>query len=101
MYLSNVYDNEKNNEIVQKCSFGGLSAERLSSLATYIDGDNWTKNQMVDETVWGKQISGAKDILSRWGQYAKYDKRINDSYLEAYVNVRYSNYLNEDSIKLS
>ena len=76
MYLSNVYDNEKNNEIVQKCSFGGLSAERLSSLATYIDGDNWTKNQMLDETVWGKQISGAKDILSRWGQYAKYDKRI-------------------------
>lgn len=75
MYISNVYDNDKNIEIIQKCSFGGLSAERLASLATYIAGDDWTKEQH-SETLWAKQSQKAKKILSKWDQEAKNNKKV-------------------------
>ena len=75
MYLSNVYDNDKNLEIVQKCSFGGLSPERLASFATYIDGDNWTKEQHRDE-VWLKQSDKARKLLAEWQQDAKKNKNV-------------------------
>jgi hypothetical protein len=78
MYLSNVYDNDKNLEIVQKCSFGGLSAERLASFAAYIDGDDWTKDQYHD-TVWQKQSDKARKILAGWNQEAKTDKKVKPS----------------------
>lgn len=75
MYLSNVYDNDKNLEIVQKCSFGGLSAERLASFATYIDGDNWTKEQHRGE-LWPKQSDKARKLLAEWEQDAKNNKKV-------------------------
>lgn len=78
MYLSNVYDNDKNKEIVQKCSFGGLSAEQLASFATYIDGDNWTKDQ-YREDVWQKQSQKARKILAGWEQNAKNNKKVKPS----------------------
>lgn len=74
MYISNVYDNEKNLEIVQKCSFGGLSAEQLASYAAYIEGDDWSKEQ-YSEKVWPKQSDKARKILTGWEQQAKIDKK--------------------------
>lgn len=75
MYLSNVYDNDKNREIVQKCNFGGLSAERLAEFAAHIDGDNWTKEQHRDE-VWSKQSGNAQKLLTEWQQEAKNNKKV-------------------------
>ena len=75
MYLSNVYDNDKNMEIVQKCSYGGLSAERLASFAAYIDGDDWTKSQYQD-SLWSKQSDKARKILTQWTQDEIKDKKV-------------------------
>jgi glutamate synthase domain-containing protein 3 len=75
MYISNVYDNDKNLEIVQKCSFGGLSAEKLSSFAVHIDGDDWAKEQHSD-AVWRKQSDKARKLLSQWSQEAKNNKKV-------------------------
>lgn len=65
MYLSNMYDDEKNMEIVQKCSFGGLSAEKLASFASNIEGDSWKQPQTSDK-VWAKQSLNARKILGQW-----------------------------------
>ena len=70
MYISNVYDDPKNEEIIQKCSFGGLSAEKLASYATSISGDSWKKEQSSGD-VWSKQSDKAKKILAKWNQDAK------------------------------
>ena len=75
MYVSNVYDNDKNLEIVQKCSFGGLSVEQLASFAAAVEGDSWAIDQS-SETVWSKQVTNAKKILTQWNQQAKEDKKI-------------------------
>jgi hypothetical protein len=75
MYLSNVYDNDKNLEIVQKCSYGGLSAERLASYAAYIDDDNWTKEQH-NASVWPKQAEKASKILAGWQKDAQRNKKL-------------------------
>lgn len=74
MYLSNVYDNDKNLEIVQKASYGGLSAERLAALTTYLDDDSWAKDQYRDD-VWQKQSEAAKKIYADWEQAARKDKK--------------------------
>lgn len=75
MYLSNVYDNDKNLEIIQKCSYGGLSAERLASFVSYIEGDDWAKDQYSD-AAWQKQSSNAKKIYAGWLQAAKNNKKV-------------------------
>ena len=67
MYLSNVYDNEKNAEIIQKCSFGAYSAEQLASFVSNFENDSWARNQS-DEQLWAKQSSKAKNILSQWAK---------------------------------
>lgn len=65
MYISKVYDNDKNVEIIQKSSFGGFSAEKLAALATEQKGDPWLLNQS-SEAVWAKQVSQAKGIISQF-----------------------------------
>ena len=78
MYISNIYENNKNVEIIQKCSFGGLSAEKLASFATQIEGDSWA-NEQNSETLWSKQVSKTKRIIAQWENVAKSDKKINAS----------------------
>lgn len=67
MYISNVYDNEKNKEVIQKCSFGGFSAEQLASAVSKLEGDSWARNQ-TDEALWAKQSANAKHILEQWSR---------------------------------
>ena len=67
MYRSNVYDNEKNAEIIQKCSFGAYSAEQLASFVAHFENDSWARNQS-DEKLWAKQSMKAKEILTQWGK---------------------------------
>jgi hypothetical protein len=75
MYISNVYDNEKNVEIIQRCSFGGLSAEQLASFATNIEEDSWAMEQS-SEKAWSKQATNAKKVLAQWEQDAKNNKKV-------------------------
>ena len=75
MYISNIYENEKNKELVQKCSFGGFSAEQLASFVTKFDGDLWASDQS-SEKVWAKQVSNAKNILSQWAKEEKENPKI-------------------------
>ena len=78
MYVSGVYDNDKNKEIVQKCSYGALSTERLAAFAAQIDGDDWRKEQHSD-AVWSKQSDKAKKIITGWNEKAQKDKQIDYS----------------------
>ena len=75
MYISNIYDNDKNIELMQKCSFGGFSAEQLATFATNLDGDSWSLNQS-SETVWAKQATQAKSILSGWVNEEKINPKV-------------------------
>ena len=75
MYISNIYDDEKNMEIIQKCTFGAIPAERLASTVEYIDGDSWAKEQFRDE-LWSKQTVGASKVLARWGAEAKKNPKV-------------------------
>jgi hypothetical protein len=65
MYVTGVYENEKNAEIIQKCSFGSFSAEKLESFVSRFDDDSWAFNQ-TEEKLWSKQVSNAKKILTQW-----------------------------------
>lgn len=65
MYIANVYDNEKNIEVIQKSNFGGFSAEQLASFVTNEKDDAWSLNQSNEEA-WVKQTTKAKNILSQW-----------------------------------
>ena len=67
MYVSEVYSNDRNMEVVQKCNFGGFSAEQLSSLAVDIEKDAWAINQSSEEA-WSKQKEQAKSILAQWNK---------------------------------
>lgn len=78
MYVSEVYSNDRNMEVVQKCSFGGFSAEQLSSLAVEIEKDAWAINQSSEEA-WSKQKEQAKNILAQWNK----EERLNASVLPA------------------
>lgn len=75
MYVSNIYDDEKNMEIIQKCTFGAIPAERLASTIEYIDGDSWAKEQHRDE-LWSKQTMGASKVLSTWKDEAKKNPKV-------------------------
>ena len=75
MYISNVYEDDKNREIIQKCSFGALSAEQLASSVMHIDGDSWAKEQHREE-VWPKQSQKALKMLSDWEKELKENKKI-------------------------
>jgi hypothetical protein len=75
MYISNVYEDDKNREIIQKCSFGALSAEQLASSVMHIDGDSWAKEQHREE-VWPKQSQKALKMLSDWEKELKGNKKI-------------------------
>ena len=75
LYISNVYDNEKNNEIIQKCSFGGLSAEQLASFATSIEDDDWAKAQYNDN-VWQKQSDKARKIFTQFNKNLENNKKL-------------------------
>lgn len=65
MYISKVYDNDKNIEIIQKSSFGGFTAEKLASFVVEQEGDAWLLNQS-SEQAWSKQTAQAKNILAGW-----------------------------------
>ncbi len=78
MYVSEVYSNDRNMEVVQKCSFGGFSAEQLSSLAVEIEKDAWAINQSSEEA-WSKQKEQAKNILAQWNK----EERLNANVLPA------------------
>ena len=78
MYVSEVYSNDRNMEVVQKCSFGGFSAEQLSSLAVDIEKDAWAINQSSEEA-WSKQKEQAKNILAQWNK----EERLNANVLPA------------------
>ena len=65
MFISNVYDNEKNREVLQKCNFGGFSAEKLAAIVSDIPGDSWAINQS-SEAAWNKQVAVAQEIFSGW-----------------------------------
>ena len=75
LYVSGVYNDEKNTEVVQKCSFGSFSAERLSSFAVEMENDAWAINQ-ASEDAWSKQKVQAKQILSAWNKEEKTDKSV-------------------------
>ncbi len=70
MYELNIYDNEKNKEILQRTNFGGFSAERLSEFVMEIEGDMWVGNQST-EKAWAIQKTGAKKIIDRWKEEEK------------------------------
>ena len=65
MYTAGVFDNEKNNEILFKGSFGGLGPERLAEIAHTASGANWDLNPNGDEA-WKLQSQKAKAILLDW-----------------------------------
>ena len=70
MYVSGVYENSKNTEFVQKCSFGGFSTEQLSESVAKIKGDLWSENQS-SEQAWTHQKSEAKRIVAEWVEAEK------------------------------
>lgn len=75
MYVSEVYSNDRNMEVVQKCNFGGFSAEQLSSLAVDIEKDAWAINQSSEEA-WSKQKEHAKNILAQWNKEERLTKNV-------------------------
>ena len=65
MYVAGVYENPKNKEFVQKCSFGGFSTEQLAESVANIKGDLWSENQS-SEQAWTHQKAEAKRIVAEW-----------------------------------
>lgn len=78
MYISNVYDTEKNVELIQKCSFGGFSSEQLAAFTAEIDKDPWSLNQSSEEA-WTMQKAQAKKILSQWRTEEKTNPKVKPS----------------------
>lgn len=75
MYNANVYDNDKNKEVVQKCNFGGFTPEQLAAAVMNFDGDSWAADQ-TSEAAWTKQKTGAKQIVSRWSTEEKKNPKL-------------------------
>jgi hypothetical protein len=78
LYFSNVYDNEKNVELIQKCNFGGFSAEQLASVSTNLNNDSWMLEQN-SEVAWTKQITNAKNIYARWQAEERTNRKVDPS----------------------
>lgn len=78
MYISNVYDNEKNVELMQKCSFGGFSPEQLAAFTAENEKDPWALNQSSEEA-WMMQKAQAKNILSQWTAEEKRNPKVKPS----------------------
>lgn len=70
MFESRMYDNAKNEEMVEKCNFGGFSTEQLANIAVGVKDEKWSLNQK-SEQAWQQQSDMAKKILSDWHQAEK------------------------------
>lgn len=75
MYISNVYENDKNIEVIQKSNFGGFSAEQLATFVREQEEGTWALNQSSTEA-WAKQTSQAKRIASQWREEEKNNPKV-------------------------
>ena len=78
MYVSNIYENDKNKEVIQKCSFGGFTPEQLAHATSRFQGDSWAVDQ-TSEAAWAKQKTGAKQIMSRWSAEERKNPKVKPS----------------------
>lgn len=75
MYVANVYDNDKNKEVIQKCNFGGFTPEQLATATMNFKGDSWAADQ-TSEAAWTKQKTGARQIISQWSAEEKKNPKV-------------------------